>query len=709
EIFPKLVSLTNGSYFGQDVVITFAIDITDRKLAEDAVRKSEEKYRLIVNNTKDVIWKIDLNKNFTYISPAVEKLTGYTQEEYLKFSLNECMADKDLENMDRVLSGEMNKIMQGKFDELLDSYVIDVTVFHKEGRNIICEMKAFLVFDKNQVVGIQGIISDITKRKEDEKKLRESENRFVSFMNYLPSLVFIKHEKGEYVYTNKYYNDFFGDNVDVIGKSSSDIFSDDISENIKTNDIEVLNKGIRILDQEINGNDNKQHIFKTYKFPILLEDKTKLIGGFAIDITKEKKAELIQQVVYNISNAVNIEYNEKDFFSIIQQELSKLIDTKNFYIAVYNIEKDIIELPYMDDERMNYSIAPNDSATAYVIRTKKALLAKQKDIERFEQQGKFKMRGLISKIWLGVPLKSDKKVIGMIGVQSYSNENQYNNKDKKILEIVATQIGFFIERKRANQELVKAKEKAEESDKLKSVFLANMSHEIRTPMNGMIGFAEMLKLKGLSEEKRDNFIDIINQSGHQLLTIINDIIDVSKIEANQIKLNKKNIPVNKLIEEVNSLFLKNKELKAKGLKLLCKLPDNECNIYTDEVRLKQILSNLVSNAIKFTPKGVIEFGYEITNSMLKFFVKDTGIGIHEKDKKIIFKRFRQIDEGSTRKYGGTGIGLAICKELVEMLDGEIWLESNSQNGSIFYFTIPNISGELKKDSTVRKVSSKTVV
>ena len=700
EIFPKLISLTNGTYLGQDVVITFAIDITNRKLAEDALRNSEEKYRLLVNNTKDVIWKIDINKKFTYISPAVEKLTGYTQEEYLQFSLGQCMKDEDMVNMEMVLSNEIEKIALGDFDNILESYVADITVIHKDGRNILCEMKAFIILDNKRIVGIQGIISDITKRKEDERKLRESEKRFSSFMKFLPSLVFIKNENGDYVYTNKHYNEFFENKNSVIGKNLHDIFPESIAKSMQIFDNDVLNAGAIVQEQILNDKDNKDHVFKTYKFPIVFDDETKLIGGFALDITKEKKAELIQQVLYNISNAANSTLKTKEFLVKIQQELSKLIDTKNYYIAMYNKEKDIIELPYMDDERKAYSIAPNNSATAYVIKTKKSLLAKKQKIVEFEKAGKFEMTGIKSAVWLGVPLKSNRKVIGMIGVQSYTDENAYSLDDKKILEIVATQIGFYIERKNAHLELLNAKEKAEESDRLKSVFLTNMSHEIRTPMNGMIGFAEMLKLKNLSNEKIDTYVDMIDESGSRLLKIINDIIDISKIETKQISLNRKNVSINKVVKDVYNLFIEEKELLAKKIKLFYNvdLQDNESFIYTDSVRIKQILSNLLYNAIKFTDKGSVSFGYNITdNNMLKFFVKDSGIGIRGEDKEIIFKKFRQLDEGSTRKYGGTGIGLSISKEFVKMLGGEIWVETQINEGTTFYFTIPIIKSSIKSN------------
>ncbi|OFX17574.1 MAG: hypothetical protein A2033_04535 [Bacteroidetes bacterium GWA2_31_9] len=244
-----------------------------------------------------------------------------------------------------------------------------------------------------------------------------------------------------------------------------------------------------------------------------------------------------------------------------------------------------------------------------------------------------------------------------------------------------------------NTLLENAKEKAEESDKLKSAFLANMSHEIRTPMNGIIGFIELLKKPNLNVEKREFYTNVINGSCKQLLSIINDIIDISKIESNQINTNYSSINIEALMQKLVDFFKIQAINKNLNLEYSNKNETIIKNIITDEQKLNQILTNLIGNAIKFTENGSIEFGYKLKNNFLEFFVKDTGIGIEEKYFEIIFDRFRQIEDNYTRKFGGNGLGLSITKAFVEKLGGKIRVESIPSKGTIFYFTVPYKSAE----------------
>lgn len=247
------------------------------------------------------------------------------------------------------------------------------------------------------------------------------------------------------------------------------------------------------------------------------------------------------------------------------------------------------------------------------------------------------------------------------------------------------------QRKNFENELVEAKNKAEDSDRLKSAFLANMSHEIRTPMNAILGFSDLLSTDEYSPEEKMEFIEMIKSSGRLLLNLINDIIDISKIEAGELKIQPSEFRLLDLMDEMLQGFRQQMDRTGKShVKLLLTHQEelNSALITTDRLRLQQILTNLLSNAMKFTQVGEIEFGALCINGSYEFFVRDTGIGIPEQKLDVVFERFRQADDSHTRMFGGTGLGLAITKHLVELLNGKIWVESQQGKGTAFYFTLP---------------------
>jgi signal transduction histidine kinase len=233
-----------------------------------------------------------------------------------------------------------------------------------------------------------------------------------------------------------------------------------------------------------------------------------------------------------------------------------------------------------------------------------------------------------------------------------------------------------------------AKEKAEESDKLKTAFLQNISHEIRTPLNGILGFSDLLKSESISQDDIKEFTSIISRCGHRLLDIINNVLDISKIETGQIKIIHKPFSLNLLMNDLFVFFTPLNKKKGLNYTYTSTLDNLNCYVMSDETKLNQILSNLVNNSIKFTTSGSISYGYEIVDEKIQFYVKDTGIGISPENQGKIFDRFSQIDIKNANGLSGAGLGLAICKGLVEMLGGNIWVESEINKGTTIFFTIP---------------------
>ena len=255
-----------------------------------------------------------------------------------------------------------------------------------------------------------------------------------------------------------------------------------------------------------------------------------------------------------------------------------------------------------------------------------------------------------------------------------------------------------------NVELRSAKEKAEESDRLKTAFLANISHEIRTPMNAIIGFSDLLLNMELATNERQQYMHIINAKSRELLNLLTDLIDTSRIEAGDLKTSIHPIEVNPFLENIVNGFKEERQMFEKSQIIIRLRNPKDTNpvCYSDRFRLTQVFNNLLTNALKFTYEGFIEVGYTLKNGRIIFYVKDSGIGIPEDKITVIFERFRQVDDSINSPHGGTGLGLSISKHIVEILGGEMWVESAEKQGSTFYISLP-ISDESK--ATVPKESS----
>jgi signal transduction histidine kinase/CheY-like chemotaxis protein len=386
----------------------------------------------------------------------------------------------------------------------------------------------------------------------------------------------------------------------------------------------------------------------------------------------------------------------------IGKQLSQLFDTTNILLVLYHEDTNTIEVSFNADQKGEIRMFPvGKTLTSYVIKTRKPLLARREKLDKLAEQGLIETIGNKAAVWMGIPLIIKGKIIGAFVLQSYEDKEAYQEHDVGIMEMISFQISLYLERIRNEEEIRTALEKARESDRLKSVFLANMSHELRTPLNAVIGFSQLISEDSTIEEVLE-FNKHIQKGGYHLLDIIEDILNISLLESGNVEISNVDINLGHFMDE---LFNKGKITQEKmqkeqlGFYHISPPASLQCTVHADAQKLHQVLHNLIKNAFKFTPEGSVHIGVEKISEdhgdVVRFFVRDTGIGIKKEKQTIIFDLFRQVDESHTRSYGGTGLGLSVSNKLVDLMGGEIKVESEPEKGSVFFVALP--CKEFKKE------------
>ncbi len=934
----RLVSATILNINEVPHLVTISRDITKWRAAEQDLQFSQKKYEELIQLAPDGIILVDTKGKIEMANDAFLRITELTPKEVtgLHFKDYHGFSEKDKKEYGKafssILKDEYSKPLEMRFQT-------------KKGETKHIELLSKPLKHEGRITGIQAVIRDITDRIKSMEIIKASEIQYRTSMDSMHSTIYLVDSELKILLANKALKQGLkniGLSADVVGKPFIEAFPF-LDKSTVDEYKEVFRNGKAIQKEDTFTRTDHDIFTDTRIIPIIEDGEVTSVLTIVQDITERKKAERVQQIMYNISNAVNVTDNLNDLFISIQNEIGKIFDTRNFFIAFYNKEDDTLSLPFFVDEKDTFDSFPAEQTlTGYMIRNDQPILMKDTDINKLIRSGEINDVGAPSKVWLGVPLKLKEEIIGAIVVQHYEDEHAYDEKDLEILRFISSQISLSVETRRAYDEiqvekayfeqlfegspetvvltdndgrllrvnhefeklfgytreevigrfidelivpddqiseardiskrvakgeviraetlrrhkdsrlihvsvlgtpieieggqiavygiyrditdrknaeialrdseeklrnilysspdaitvsdlrgmmtecnqaaldvfgyeneseligknandfvipeqkkkgirslitvlkaghvknaefelitgkgkhiyvdvsaslirdandnpigiatitqditerkawekaLTAAKEKAEESDLLKSAFLANMSHEIRTPMNAILGFSELLKTEGLSREARDEYIKIINSKGNELMLIINDIIDISKIEAGDIQISKSEVTVLKFLQNQFKEFSEEKSLMNKDeIQFRLKLPEEDNPVvHTDPARLKQILYNLTSNALKFTHEGFIEMGCYIQDQKVIFYVKDTGIGIEEEKKEIIFDRFRQVDESINSEFGGTGLGLSISQHLTSLLGGKIWMESSLYQGSTFSFSLP---------------------
>lgn len=678
-------------------------DMTERKKQELILQESERKYRLIAENMGNIVSIIDFSFKTTYISQSVERVLGYTPEEYIKLDFTQTKTPESLKIINDAFMLEMSNEASGVFAPNRIR-ILELQEYKKDRSTTWLEYVLSFIRDENEKpISILCVSQDITERKRIENQIKQNENR-------LQSLV----KLSQYTAVNipEMLNMALNEALELTKSKLGYIF--DYSEEKEQLTLNLWSKGA-LKDTILTEQQTIYSLDKTglwgeairQRHTIMINNYThqnSLKTGSLSSLAEINK--FLSVPIFNDSKIIAVVYvanKNEDYDYEDNRQLSLMMDTVWKYVELKKAEQLLVE------SEMNFKTIFNSTSEAiflHDINDGQIIDVNNRGLELFGYDSKSEVIGKTMK-WFcsNTDLYTEKESINRIkksiteGVQNFEWLAKKKNNMVFWLEVSLkyTKLGTkeivlavthdITERKETEKELLKAKEKAEENDRLKSAFLANISHEIRTPMNGILGFAELLKTPKLLSEEKKQYIDIIEQSGQRMLSIINDIVDISKIESGQVSLNISRVNINVIIEELCSFF--NYEASNNGIRLTYKLLplENECWIQTDKTKLNQILTNLIKNAIKFTKEGMINVGCSVEGKSLLFYVKDTGQGISDAKKEIIFDRFSQGDLSLNRTHEGAGLGLAISKAYVEMMGGKIWVNSEINKGSTFYFTI----------------------
>ncbi len=673
--------------------------------AKVKAEESDEKHRTLIEQMLEGLVVNDDKGNIRFVNPMFCKMTGYQEHELIGKSAYELLLKKDDLGKIRLKDEERRK-------NISDQYELDVIT--KSGEIRTFWFHATPVIDKEGVVtGSMSTVTDITERKRDQEKIRITKDTYESVFNAISEAIYVHDENGLFIDVNHGAEKMYGyTRNELLGKNPAEVSAPGM------NDLAVVQKIIQEVSAsgisqslEFWGQRKSGDIFPKE----VIVNRGKYFGKDHIivtarDITERKRTETARKIQYNIARSIHTAKKTADLLETIRQELGQLFDTTNFFVARYDREKDTLKQLIFRDEMDSFDEwDAKQSISGQVVKSGKTVFLRGDELDTFSRQHNLEVMGTDSACWLGVPVFSSNHVIGVMVIQHYSNPDAYNDADVALFEMVAHEAGIYLEKQKMIEDLIVAKNKAEESDRLKTAFMNNISHEMRTPLNGILGFGELMMDKSLSWPDKLNHYQILQKSSYRLLQTVTDILDISEIRANTLELTISNVDIMLILNELLKETIQ--ACANKNILVTLQTPEHSKKmiVRTDKNLFKKVIRHLLNNAEKFTDQGRITFGFELSSDIITFFVKDTGKGIEPDNLALIFEPFMQEDVSITRGHEGSGLGLSIARGMLNLLGGKIWVKSEKNKGSEFYFTLPLNAAKSETESNQWSESGKRSV
>lgn len=661
-------------------------EINELRQSEEKIRKSCEKYKIAYMNSPDAI-NINRLSDGMYVSvnDGFTKILGYTENDAIgrsSLEMNIWVNPEDRENLVKELESGGN----------VKDYEAD---FLSKTGNIVPGLLSASLIDLDGVPHILTVVRDITASKKAEEALAKEQFLINSLMNNLSDHVYFKDLNSKFIRTNKSHAISFGltDPKHVIGKSDFDFFTEQAANQAFEDEQAIIKTGQSILKEEkLTRKDCSDVWFSAMKMP-LRDNDGKIIGTFGIsrDITGRKRSELENYALFEIIQGITSTDKLDELLKLIHNSLGKVVYADNCFVALKDQTSGLFSFPYFVDKVDTTPIPTSmgKSCSDYVFRTVKPLLLNQKKFDSLVEQGEVELIGSNSPSWIGIPLQTPSKVIGVLVLQHYEKENVYSENDLKFLVSIGNQIAIAIERKKAEEEISFKNEQLQLINAEKDKFFSIIAHDLRGPLSAFVDATQILteEIQNMDLEEIKDITMSMKTSASNIYGLLENLLEWSRLRRGAMDFVPENLNLKKKIEA--SIDVLSESARKKRIGLTISVP-GELEIRADIHMFDTIIRNLISNAIKFTISGgkvIVTANYN-GDHYIVVKISDSGIGMAPELRNKLFQIDEKTSRPGTEGETSTGLGLLLCKEFIEKHGGKIWVESSVGQGSTFSFSLP---------------------
>ncbi len=645
--------------------------------------KTEGIYKTVFHNSPLGIVHFDETGTIIDCNEKLSEIVGSSRERLLNISLINDIEDKELINQVRKTLAFGSGYYENYYTAITSGKTSPIIGYFKA------------IYDGDKIIGGVGIIEDNTDKKAAEERIKESEQ----YLEEAQKIAHIGHWKRDLI-TNKltcskelfciYGLDYHEGEVSY-WEFANLIHPDDLENGKAVYEESLKNRTEYTADYRLLLNDGRIKYVSERGRTKYRNDGTPILSiGTVQDITELRKKEILHSALFKISNAANSKKTLEELYAEIYDIICELMPANNFYIAIYNEETKLLSFPYHVDEVDETPKTQPFGAglTEYVLEQKKNVIITEEIDKQLQKEGKIGAGGEFAKIWIGIYLNFESTIKGVMVIQDYHDENAFTQEDIKVLEFISRQVVRAIDKKYSDEKLAKSEKALKKSNADKDKFFSIISHDLKSPFQGLIGMSNLLteNFDELTKDEVVEFNGLLNKSVKNIYSLIEQLLEWSRIQTGRMDYNPQKIKLKDAYLNVSSVAL----ILAHKKRITVKYSiDDDIYVFADLMMVETVLRNLISNAIKFTHEnGKIEVVASKVHNSILIHIKDSGVGIADNVQKKLFKIEEHYTSLGTNSEQGTGLGLILCKELIEKNNGKIWVNSKLGYGSTFSFSLP---------------------